>query len=189
MRRKKGIYDEVTKAYTYLGLESAGYYDYLGKYNNISDFEAQMIKNGVSAYLNELEKSIEKASVFALIKGCAAADLPENAKKYESVLNLEKYNSYSIYSELEASEKADVLSATRETANTMEELRESFEEKAVIFGIKFNMGADKVRKIIEDNAEAIGVDASSAESLIPAADSSHSRCRRILQPQTTKIIT
>ena len=162
---KKGIYDEVTKAYTYLGLESAGYYDYLGKYNNISDFEAQMIKNGVSADLNELEKSIEKASVFALIKGCAAADLPDNAKKYESILNLEKYNSYSIYSELEASEKADVLSATRETANTLEELRESFEEKAVIFGIKFNMGADKVRKIIEDNAEAIGVDASSAAKL------------------------
>ena len=59
-RRKKGIYDEVTKAYTYLGLESAGYYDYLGKYNNISDFEAQMIKNGVSADLNELENQLKK---------------------------------------------------------------------------------------------------------------------------------
>lgn len=165
IENQKGIYEQVTKAYTYLGLDSAGYYDYLGKYDNISDFEVQMIEIGIVKSLDALEKAIEKASVFAIIKACVAAELPDTAKKYEKILNLEEYNSYSIYSELTAVEKADILTATREEAETLEELRDNFEEKAIIFGIKFNMGADKIRKILEDNADAIGIDTSSATKL------------------------
>lgn len=165
VENQTGIYDEVTKSYTYLGIEAAGYYDFLGRYENISDFEAQMIQNGTSANLEVLEKSIETASVFAVIKGCALRELPDTAKKYEDILKLKEYKAYAIYSELDNSEKADVLSATRDDSKTLEELRENFEETAVIFGIKFNMGAEKIRRIVEDNEDAIGIDVSDAANL------------------------
>lgn len=161
----RGIYDEVTKSYAYLGIESVGYYDYLGKYSNVSDFETQMIENGVSSDLSELETSIAKASVFALMKACTQSDLPANAEKYEDILKLKENTSYEIYAELQKSEQAEVLNAARENAADLEELGANFAEKAIIYGIKFNMGADKIREIMEENAEVIGIDTSKASKL------------------------
>ena len=63
---------------------------------NISDFEVQMIEIGIVKSLDALEKAIEKASVFAIIKACVAAELPDTAKKYEKKnnMNCNKENEY-----------------------------------------------------------------------------------------------
>lgn len=159
------IYNIVKKAYPYLEISSEGYYDLLTKDIGVYVFAKQMISSGQAQDMEEMEKNISISSMFALFMAIDDKDVVFMAEKYAAQTGLSELLVYGIYSELTPDEKKTILVSSRSDAENIDEYKSNFSQNCILLGIKFNMGAVSVRKIIEDNASVIGIDISKANAL------------------------
>ena len=90
----------VEESYDFLGINSAGYAEYLAAYKTPGILGAQLVYLGTAQNLAELESKISRAAVFASIKVCEKEVLAALAEKYENTLQLSADTAYDIYNTL-----------------------------------------------------------------------------------------
>ena len=155
----------INEAYNYINIDAPGYAEYCYNYNNIDTFGRQLVRLGVVNDIDALKQNISKAALFTILKECKKEDASILAQKYDDYVNFSTNETFNIYNTFAQEEKGEIIKATINAAEDINDFGNLFTENSILYGISYTMGTDALKNIIHQVKDKLLIDISKENSL------------------------
>ena len=151
--------------YKWLYLKAEEYENFIAEGEHATELY-RILLGSRAADKNELEYQLNEAAVLLKVRYSTMEEFLGAIERYHEYLQFQSLPTYTTYASVaEATQREAVSRLLAAQYDTMEELRDIFEESVILTALHRAITSGEARNILETNAELLDIDLSSAEGL------------------------